>query len=427
MRIHAQRTVAIAYSFSVLQYALHVLQYVHQFFLPFFQKLQRLAYKKIVRQQILCSPVTQKSRAKMAKQQPLCGGIIRAPRYFWIYTLVLQLCYGFIKEFKPAEAYLVAYLTNATDGKNISVDVVNSQVNPYWTYSYLVATVFVFLFTDILRYNPMIIIECTAYLTTRIVAIWGESVFAMKMMYVSYGIATGAEVGYFSYVYTVVPPKYYERVTGPVRAARMFGTSLSCFIGQALFSTFILDYTGMCYFSLVSVCIAMFLALLLPWYFSCPCGENRYSHDLLVPRSCTQTITQTFANQFHDFMKFYSQPSLLKWSVWWATAMCGMFQVTNYTQSLWVVIAEETGMVSGHKQWNGLVVGFITLGQSLGSLVTSILRMEWALWGEFTMGGLALVDCALLVVASRASALWIAYICVILFISSQAFMITISS
>ena len=362
----------------------------------------------------------------MAKQQPLCGGIIRAPRYFWVYAFVLQLVYGFFKELKPAEAYITAFLTNATDGKNISVDVVNNVINPYWTYSYLVTSFIIFLLTDLLRYNPVIIIECSAYLSTRILAIWGKSVFAMQMMQVSYGIATGAEVGYFSYVYAVVPLKYYEQLTGPVRAARVFGRAVSCFVGQALFSFFVLDYTGMCYFSLVSVCIAMVFALLLPWYFTSPWGGEKYSQDLYIPKPCTRTIKQKFINQFRDFIKFYSQLSLLKWSIWWATAMCGLFQVTNYAQSLWEVVADEAGMMAGHQQWNGLVVGFISLGQTLAALVTSFLRVEWSLWGEITMGGLALVDSALLLLASQTKTLWIAYCCSILFISSQSFMITIA-
>ena len=362
----------------------------------------------------------------MAKQQPFCGGLVRTHRYFWVYALIIQLCYGFFKEFKPAEAYIAAFITNATDGKNISIEVLNNRINPFWTYSYLASSFLVFLLTDILRYNPVIILECSAYLSTRVLALWGTSVFAMQMMQVSYGIATAAEVGYFSYVYAVVPLHLYERLTGPVRAARMLGRSLSCFIGQLLFSNFILDYTGMCYYSLVSVCIAMGFALLLPWYFSSPCSEDRYITDLYVPKSCSQRLKQTAKHQLHDFIKFYSHPSLLKWSVWWATAMCGLFQVTNYAQSLWEVVAQDAGMLTGHQQWNGLVVGFISLGQSLAALVTSVLRVEWSLWGEITMGGLALLDSVLLLVASHSLSLWLVYSCSIIFISSQAFMITIS-
>ena len=111
----------------------------------------------------------------MAKQQqPLCGGIIRAPRYFWVYAFVLQLTYGFFKELKPAEAYITAFLTNATDGKNISVDVVNNKIKPYWTYSYLVTSFVIFLLTDLLRYNSCNHrVECSADLSTRILAITG--------------------------------------------------------------------------------------------------------------------------------------------------------------------------------------------------------------------------------------------------------------
>ena len=45
--------------------------------------------------------------------------------------------------------------------KNISVDNCDfNKINPYWTYSYLVTSFVIFLLTDLLRYNPVIIKEC---------------------------------------------------------------------------------------------------------------------------------------------------------------------------------------------------------------------------------------------------------------------------
>ena len=61
---------------------------------------------------------------------------------------------------------------------------VNSEVYPYWTYSYLVSVFFVFLLTDLVRYKPVILLESVAYLTTRILLIWGTTIASMQWMQV---------------------------------------------------------------------------------------------------------------------------------------------------------------------------------------------------------------------------------------------------
>lgn len=288
----------------------------------------------------------------MPRQQPFCGGFIPSPRYLWIYSTICLLLYGFFKEFKPSEAFLTPYLTNETDGKNLSKHVVNDRIYPVWTYSYLGAAFFVFLFTDLMRYNPVILIESFAYLITRILLIWGNSVLAMQMMQFVYGIATATEVGYYSYIYSAVPIKYYEKLTGPVRGVVLLGRSLSSFAGQLCFSLGWLNYYGINYVSLVSVVIATGMSLLLPWYFSWPCVAERnqeYVNIQTEPRStspdviaeCNHWFSSTFKNLWHDFKRFYFQPSLLKWSLWWAFGMCGMLQVGNYVQSLWKEINSD--------------------------------------------------------------------------------------
>lgn len=288
------------------------------------------------------------------KQQPLFGGIFkRTPKYFWIYPTIVLLLFGFFKELKPSEAFLNPYLTSPPPtGKNFSLSDVNDRVYPYWTYSYLVSAFFVFIFTDFMRYNPIILIESMSYLLTRILLIKGSSLFAMQLMQVIYGVATASEVGYFTYIYAAVPAKYHVAVTGPIRAAVLAGRAVSSFAGQAFFSTDVLDYYGLNYFSLISVCIAAALSLALPWYFTCPCLTTNLSQSSIQESStepldapqekCLKSFTDKVLNQMNQFIKFYFTPSLLKWSIWWAFAMCGMLQVGNYVQSLWSVIMADT-------------------------------------------------------------------------------------
>ena len=289
----------------------------------------------------------------MPRQQPLCGGICgQTPRYFWLYPTVVLLLFGFFKELKPSEAFLNPYLISPSPlGKNFTQSVVNDHIYPFWTYSYLVAALFVFLFTDFMRYNPIILIESFSYLITRILLIWGKSLLAMQLMQVVYGVATATEVGYYSYIYSAVPPKYYVMVTGPIRAAVLLGRAVSSFAGQGLFSTDTLDYYGLNYFSLVGVCVATCISLTLPWYFSCPFAKNndplpsiqdKDGQSITPQTMCLDEARDKTMTQVRQFVRFYFTPSLLKWSLWWAFAMCGMLQVGNYVQSLWSVILKES-------------------------------------------------------------------------------------
>lgn len=60
---------------------------------------------------------------------------------------------------------------------------------------------------------------------------------------------------------------------------------------------------------------------------------------------------------FDDLLKCYRCPSLLAWSLWWALATCGYFQVINYAQALW----ENIRPSQAHEIYNGYVETLSTL------------------------------------------------------------------
>lgn len=75
----------------------------------------------------------------------------------WKILTFLVCLYGFLKEFRPSEAYLSAYLTGSW--KNLTVEQVDNEIYPIWTYAYLGWLIPVFLLTDYLRYQPMLVLE----------------------------------------------------------------------------------------------------------------------------------------------------------------------------------------------------------------------------------------------------------------------------
>ena len=306
---------------------------------------------------------------------------------------------------------------------------VNSEVYPVWTYSYLISVLFVFLLTDLVRYKPVILLESVAYLSTRILLIWGTTVFSMKCMQAAYGVATATEIAYYSYVYAVVSIDHFKKVTSYVRAIRLLGQAMAGIVGQILISTHLTGYLELNYISFASVCVASVLAVFLPNTFDSRkcCSkslERVHQHkDRNVCLSLIRSFSRAVEKRWWDFVKFYCNLSLLKWSLWWALATCGVLQVGNYVQSLW---KEVGGAKEDTHIYNGVVESVATLCSAGAAFLLSFLKVNWPVWGEVTISALSLLDSAVLLFASQATMLWGVYVCHILYRTTYAFLITIA-
>jgi len=56
-----------------------------------------------------------------------------------------------------------------------------------------------------------------------------------------YGIFTATEVAYYTYTYSIVDVKYYQKVTSYTRAAHLIGRFFSGFLAQVFISTKLVD------------------------------------------------------------------------------------------------------------------------------------------------------------------------------------------
>jgi len=346
-----------------------------------------------------------------------------AQRKLWVFITVLLCSFGFFKEFKPSEDYLNAYITapkNASDsGLGFSNDVAYQEIYPYSTYAFLIAALLTFPVTDALLYKPVIVFEGFAYLSTRVLLIWGDSLHWQQLAQVTYGIASATEIAYYAYIYTVVPTDSYKQVTSYTRTTVLVSRALAGYLAQAFYSTGTFNLKDLNYFSLASVTVSVLLSflvlLVLPNTNNCACNKS---------------LKKLVSDMWKDFKKFYfEQPMLFKWSLWWAFATCGVLQVGNYVQNLWKHIEELPGnehALQNRHLYNGAVEATATICAAGAAFVISLLKVNWPIWGEFTIAIFSLVDAVLLLVASSAETLWLAYICHILYRMSYSFLITIA-
>ena len=341
----------------------------------------------------------------------------------WKLTTGLICCYGFFKEMKPSEPFLTPYLNSTF--KHLTLEELSSEVYPIWTYSYLLVLFIVFLITDALRYKPLIIVEGLAYLTTRVLLIWGNGVLAMQFMQVAYGFATGTEVAYYSYIYALVPTEHFQKVTGYLRGAVLLGRFMAGFIGQLLISLKWTNYLVLNYIAFSCVIIAFVLSICLPM----PASNNGNVFMISDERteeeekaSLFERWKRSIRTLFKAFKESYRNRVLLQWSIWWALATCGYLQIGNYVQNLW----EEIQGPDKNSSLNGGVEAAGTLGGAIVALILSFLKVRWGIVGEMLLGCLSLLDAVLLMIMAKTEHVWIAYITYVCFRVSYTFLITIA-
>ncbi len=85
---------------------------------------------------------------------------------------------------------------------------------PYWTYSYLVTLIPVFLLSDLLLYKPILLFESLSFIGVWATLIWGKALWTQQLGQILYGWATATEIAYFAYIYAKVDQTLFARFVG---------------------------------------------------------------------------------------------------------------------------------------------------------------------------------------------------------------------
>ncbi|KAK8733227.1 hypothetical protein OTU49_006535, partial [Cherax quadricarinatus] len=216
----------------------------------------------------------------------------------------------------------------------------------------------------------------------------------------------------------------------------IFPTFIDNFYLQVLTSTELMDYHTLNYFSLASVTIAFIIACCLD-----PVSSSIYFHrqqylptseedssvilsDHHIQETIKEKISKVAGFIWNDFKSAYSNKYLLKWSIWWAFATCGNFQVGNYIQPLWESIAP---MDENENLYNGAVEASQTLLSALAAFGVGYLHLNWEYFGEGTLAIISLIDGLLLFFMGLTSSIAVGYINYIVFRVSYQVLITVAS
>lgn len=155
----------------------------------------------------------------------------------------------------------------------LALQVVN-EIYPLWTYSYLVLLFPVFLATDYLRYKPVLILQAASFIVTYAMLVKAQGVLAMQILEFFFGVATAADIAYYSYIYSVVEPAQYQKVTGFCRSVTLLGSAMGSLLGQLLVSEAKVPLLYLCVMTLSAASVAF----LTPWFLSMP-AKSLFFHQ----------------------------------------------------------------------------------------------------------------------------------------------------
>uniref|UniRef100_A0A8P4GI06 Thiamine transporter 2 n=1 Tax=Dicentrarchus labrax TaxID=13489 RepID=A0A8P4GI06_DICLA len=344
----------------------------------------------------------------------------------WVGPTVLLCIYGFCSMMRPIEPFLTEFLTGTY--KNLTTEQVTRQVYPVWTYSSLVLLIPVLLVTDFLRYKPVIILQGLTYVTAFLLVLFGSGVHSAQLAFFCYSIATAADVAYFSYIYSIVPPSYYQRVTSYVRGAILLGYAVGALLAQLLLSLGRVSLYCLGFITLISVSVALITSFFLPMPKTSLFLKGTYSaqqensdedthssesQDFFIwVKSVTAAkhVGTMFRGLILDCKKCYSSVAVLFFCIWAATGRCGFYQVTGYVQLLWVYMQPNN-----FTAYNGGVDAISTLTGAAASVAVGHMSLEWSVWGELVLGGFTFLIAGAIFLMDLTDNIWINYTCFSLF------------
>uniref|UniRef100_A0A8D2H157 Thiamine transporter 2 n=1 Tax=Urocitellus parryii TaxID=9999 RepID=A0A8D2H157_UROPR len=94
--------------------------------------------------------------------------------------------------------------------------------------------------------------------------LFGQGVKIMQLVEFVYGLVSATEVAYYAYIYSVVSPEHYQKVSGYCRSVTLVAYTAASVLAQLLVSLANVSYFHLNVISLASVSMAFFFSLFLP-------------------------------------------------------------------------------------------------------------------------------------------------------------------
>jgi thiamine transporter 2/3 len=163
-------------------------------------------------------------------------------------------------------------------------------------------------------------------------------------------------------MYAVVDKRHFQKITSYVRTATLVGKFFAFSMAQILISTGFGTYTllnqvihiyhyqtNVSSFKITfgAVWLAFVISILIPLAPKQRFSDHRVSSAESLDRFDTNSLPieeeieqenehqKSMKTRLKSLFMAFRNRTVLMWSVWWALASCGTYQVANYAQTLW--------------------------------------------------------------------------------------------
>ncbi|KAE9547552.1 hypothetical protein FO519_009237 [Halicephalobus sp. NKZ332] len=344
-----------------------------------------------------------------------------------VFLPALLVFYSFIKEIKVADPFLYKY---QSEFQNLTAATLNGEIYPYFAYACLIATVPIFLFTDIFLYKPTMYLEVLGQLAYRFALVFRNDVLSQQIGHALWGISTASDVGCYSYIYGIFEKDQYRKITSWSRAAIMSGRTGGYILAQFLILAHIGNYKTLNEITFYILCAAVVFCFLLPRVSWRQVVANigieqskKKSHKIYapLPTSFREYVLYRLRKLKSDFVTIYSNTFILKWSFWWAMAVCMFLQVNLYAQTLLGQV-----QVKDDNPLNGFADAAYTFIATVFILLTYSFPINWDKWGEIVLVMISTLDAVFLALFSQTNSVYLMYFCYIFYRSFYQVMVTIA-
>ncbi|XP_037903830.1 folate transporter 1-like isoform X2 [Hermetia illucens] len=179
----------------------------------------------------------------------------------WLSTTIILCTFGFFREFRPSDRSGFSWIASAE--KNVT-EAEADDLEKWGQNSYLSHSAFMFLITDYLLYQPILVFSAVVGIILWTMVISATTSEAIGAIQVLHGTYKSAELAYFTYIYAKVEKKYFFTVSVLTRSTGLFSSAISSALGELLVNSGSCTEANLNYISLAAQFASLLVAITLP-------------------------------------------------------------------------------------------------------------------------------------------------------------------
>ncbi|VVC25747.1 Reduced folate carrier,Major facilitator superfamily domain [Cinara cedri] len=325
----------------------------------------------------------------------------------WKKVCIYVSVYAILRECRPIDPFYIEYVTSLSE--KYTDQVIREEIYPVCSYISVFLVIIIFLVTDFLRYKPIIVLNGLAGIVYYGLLLTSPTIATLKTSQVFQALFRAAEIAFYTYMFANIKQKdQYQIATSRLRTSIMIGKCCCGILAQVLISWNFVSYIHLLYLSLLGMFLTTVWSLLMPSakfsiYFYKE-KEPIINYILVDNNQIVETkilylingnldktskqkvfvrmnLFEVIQKLWVDFKVAYSDPSVIKWSMWWSLSLCGYVLAAQYIQLLW----KEINKNENNHLMNGAVESLATLLSAAVTYAIGMVNGDWDKYGEIIM------------------------------------------